>query len=339
VGAILNFGPDGLLCVMRNKSDLQDTHPLVIAMTGQAIHSHSTQTTPDEREKLSPEHRWAPLIHQAFRTHKNVIGHPVSIFYFESSYGHHFAMALCAPRPLADVECALLKVFCNRISAAFDNLHIFGLLRATEEATVVALADLAEFRDATTGGHVRRVCRLTNAIASELHASGKFAKTMTPAFMAHVGVGSILHDVGKVATPDAVLLKPARLTAEERAIMERHATVGEEALASAARLIEGVSSLSLGAEIAGGHHEHYDGRGYPRGLRGDAIPLAARIVAIVDVFDALLHSRPYKEAWPYDTVIAYLKERRGTQFDPDVLDALLKFLDTERPDWIVQAGH
>lgn len=336
VGGILSFGPDGLLCVMRDKSDHAETDPQVIAVAGQAKHGHQA---PLERTALPADHRWAPLIFQAFSDRKNVFGHPVSVFYFESSYGHQFAMALCAPRPLADFEFALLKVFCNRISAAFDNLHIFGLLHATEEATVVALADLAEFRDATTGGHVRRVCRLTNAIAQELQAEGKFADIMTPAFMNHVGVGSILHDVGKVATPDAVLFKPGRHTPEERIIMEQHAMVGETALASAARMIEGVSSLSIGAQIAGGHHEHFDGRGYPRGLRGQDIPLAARIVAIVDVFDALLHSRPYKEAWPYDTVIAYLLERRGTQFDPDVLDALLKFLDRDKPTWIIEEGH
>ena len=95
----------------------------------------------------------------------------------------------------------------------------------------------------------------------------------------------------------------------------------------------------MGAQIAGGHHEHFDGNGYPRGLKGHAIPLAARIVAVVDVFDARLHRRPYKEPWPLDTVLAYLHERRGAQFDPDVLDALQAFLDRGQPDWIIGEDH
>ena len=121
--------------------------------------------------------------------------------------------------------------------------------------------------------------------------------------------------------------------------MEGHALIGETVLAHASSTVEGISSLSIGAHIAGGHHEHFDGNGYPRGLKGTAIPLAARIVAVVDVFDALLHSRPYKKAWPLPEVITYLQERSGTQFDPDVITALLNFLDREKPDWIIAEGH
>ena len=121
--------------------------------------------------------------------------------------------------------------------------------------------------------------------------------------------------------------------------MEQHASIGETVLERASCLVDGISSLSLGAQIAGGHHEHFDGHGYPRGLKGQAIPLAARIVAVVDVFDALLHSRPYKEAWPLETVTTYLTERRGTQFDPDVIDALMVILQTRRPTWLVATGQ
>jgi HD-GYP domain-containing protein (c-di-GMP phosphodiesterase class II) len=110
-------------------------------------------------------------------------------------------------------------------------------------------------------------------------------------------------------------------------------------LARASQMVDGVSSLSLGAQIAGGHHEHFDGNGYPRGLKAQEIPLAARIVAVVDVFDALLHSRPYKDAWLLDDVLSYLVERKGKQFDPDVIDALLAFLKLEKPDWLTAGDH
>ena len=175
------------------------------------------------------------------------------------------------------------------------------MLKTTQEATVVALADLAESRDATTGGHVRRVCRLTDGIAAELQAAGKFPGETTPTFISLVGLASILHDVGKVAPPDAVLLKPAQHTPEERTIMEEHAMIGETVLERASKMVVGggVSTLSMGAQIAGGHREHFDGSGHPRKLKGQAIPPAARIVAVVDVFDALLHRRVTRspESW------------------------------------------
>jgi response regulator RpfG family c-di-GMP phosphodiesterase len=146
-----------------------------------------------------------------------------------------------------------------------------------------------------------------------------------------IGLASILHDVGKVSTPDQVLLKPAEHTPEERAIMQTHAEIGRSILERASRMVDGVSYLTYGAQIAGGHHEHYDGAGYPGGLKGRDIPLCARIVAVVDVFDALLHRRPYKEPWPYADVVTYIKERTGSQFDPDVVRALMEIIDTDPP--------
>jgi response regulator RpfG family c-di-GMP phosphodiesterase len=332
IGAILNFGTEGVLCIMQNTASGMPSAPLVIASTGA-----STQL--EAHMALPAEHIWATEIHQAFQERKNVFSDTVDVLFIHAPHGHLFVVAFSPPWPLGDLERSLLGVFCDRIAAAFDNLHMFGMLKTTQEATVVALADLAESRDATTGGHVRRVCRLTDGIAAELHAAGKFPDVLTPAFMSMAGLASILHDVGKVATPDAILLKPGRHTPEERAIMEEHALIGETVLARAAKMVEGVSTLSMGAQIAGGHHEHFDGSGYPRQLKGHAIPLEARIVAVVDVFDALLHRRPYKEPWELDAVLAYLQERRNTQFDPDVLDALDAFLRNQQPDWIIGDDH
>ncbi|MES2947395.1 MAG: DUF3369 domain-containing protein [Pseudomonadota bacterium] len=332
IGAILNFGTEGVLCIMQNKSPGVPSEPFVIASTGASTHLQ-------EHEALPMDHVWAAEINRAFAESRNVFTDLVDVLFISAPHGHRFAVAFSPPWPLGDLERSLLGVFCDRIAAAFDNLHMFGLLKTTQEATVVALADLAESRDATTGGHVRRVCRLTDGIAAELHAAGKFPEETTPTFLSLVGLASILHDVGKVATPDAILLKPGRHTPEERVIMEEHAMIGETVLARASTMVEGVSTLSMGAQIAGGHHEHFDGNGYPRGLKGVAIPLAARIVAVVDVFDALLHRRPYKDPWSLDAVMVYLEERRNTQFDPDVLDALVSFLESKKPDWIIADGH
>jgi HD-GYP domain-containing protein (c-di-GMP phosphodiesterase class II) len=332
ISCILNFGTEGVLCVMRAPVSGGDPVPLVIATLGQTI-------ALQEQKVLPENHPWSPAIIQSFCDRKNSFSPNVDVLSIIAAHGQQFAVAFAPARPLTPTECHLLDIFCDRIAAAFDNLHMFELLKTTQEATVIALADLAESRDANTGGHVRRVCRLTDAIVAELLSSGKLSKETDPNFIAFVGIASILHDVGKVGIPDAILLKPGKHTPEERAIMQGHAMIGETVLAHAASAVEGISSLSIGAEIAGGHHEHVDGNGYPRGLIGNQIPLSARIVAVVDVFDALLHSRPYKDAWPLEDVISYMKDRRGTQFDSSVIDALMNFLELNQPDWIIAEGH
>lgn len=332
IGAILGFGTDGVLCVMHARKEQQRSGPVVIAATG-------TSMPLVEQQFLPPDHPWTPAILQTFRDQTSFYAPDVNVLSIQAKDGYQFAVAFSPRWTLNALERSLLDIFCNRIAAAFDNLHMFDLLKTTQEATVIALADLAESRDATTGGHVRRVCKLTNAIALELQRMNKLPADTDPNFLTSVGIASILHDIGKVAIPDAILLKPGRHTPEERVIMEGHAMIGETVLAHASSTVEGVSSLSIGAEIAGGHHEHFDGNGYPRALKGEQIPLSARIVAVVDVFDALLHSRPYKPAWPLQEALDYIDARSGSQFDPDVVTALRRFLASEEPDWIVAEGH
>ena len=136
-----------------------------------------------------------------------------------------------------------------------------------------------------------------------------------------------------MATPDHILLKPGRLTPEERLIVQEHAEKGRVILEHAAKMIDGESYLSFGAQIAGAHHECYDGSGYPNGLKGTAIPLAARIVAVVDVFDALVHQRPYKQAWPLADALDYLREFSGSEFDPLIVEAFLAVIRDEPDVW------
>jgi response regulator RpfG family c-di-GMP phosphodiesterase len=158
---------------------------------------------------------------------------------------------------------------------------------------------------------------------------GVYPDELTPQLLDMIGLASILHDVGKVATPDNILLKPGAHTPDERVQMQSHSAVGRTILERAANMVDGVSYLTYGAQIAGAHHEHFDGQGYPNGLRGSAIPLSARIVAVVDVFDSLLHERPYKEPWPYSQVMVYITARSGAQFDPEVVQALLDVIERD----------
>ncbi len=219
------------------------------------------------------------------------------------------------------VERQLLDVFCSKVAIAFDNVQLNELFHKAQQATVVALADLAEHRDTDTGDHVLRVARTTELLARQLLAEGRFGADLDELFVEQVGLASMLHDVGKVAIPDAVLRKPGPLDLHERRLMETHAGVGERILSRADQIVGERSYLTLAIEIATGHHEWFDGRGYPSGLAGSAIPLSARIAAVADVFDALTHWRPYKAAWPEGAAMTYLQTHAGTQFDPVVVYA------------------
>jgi hemerythrin-like metal-binding protein len=209
-------------------------------------------------------------------------------------------------------------------------------LKAANRATIQALAGLAEFRDTDTGDHVIRVARMTQEIARTLEQSGVFAGLITKDFRAQIGVASMLHDIGKVAVRDVVLRKPGFLEPEERKHMQIHSTVGGSILDKALTLAPESSYLRLAAEIARFHHERFDGKGYPDGLAGENIPLAARIVAVADVFDALTSERPYKEAWSEDKAILYLAEQSGQQFDPHVIAAALEVLEDRRQTPIIR---
>jgi putative two-component system response regulator len=182
--------------------------------------------------------------------------------------------------------------------------------------TLERLARAAEFRDDDTQQHAERIGLLAAMVGAELGLSAGRVDDLRRA--------APLHDVGKLAVPDAILLKPGRLDAAEFAIMRRHTTAG-------ARILAGSSSpvLRLAEQIAMTHHERWDGGGYPRGLSGDSIPLAGRIVAVVDVFDALTHERPYKDAWPVERAIAEIATGAGTQFDPRVVEAFLALVDRD----------
>jgi putative two-component system response regulator len=173
------------------------------------------------------------------------------------------------------------------------------------------LAQAAEFRDDETGHHTQRVGRLAALLAQELGLPADQVDLIRRA--------APLHDVGKIGIPDAILLKSGKLTSEEFAVMQTHTTIG-------ARLLAGGGShlIRLAQEIALTHHERWDGSGYPHGLAGEAIPLAGRIVAVVDVFDALTHARPYKPAWAPTTALAEITRQQGRQFDPTVVAALLQ---------------
>ncbi|AWK87759.1 DUF3369 domain-containing protein [Azospirillum thermophilum] len=241
---------------------------------------------------------------------------------------HHppAAIVLTAGRPPGEIEQRLLDIFCGKLAVGFDNLHLHEEVQRAQVATVHALGKLAEYKDEVTGDHVRRLGRWATAVARQLQAEGRFPEEVDDRFCELIGLASVLHDVGKVGIPDHILRKPGKLAPDEMATMREHAAIGGRILRDAAGRASAPTYLSMGADIAESHHEKFDGSGYPRGLAGDAIPLAGRIVAVADVFDALLHRRPYKEAWELADVIALLRTESGRHFDPRVVEAFIAVL-------------
>lgn len=195
--------------------------------------------------------------------------------------------------------------------------------RNAREVTILGLAKLSEYRDNDAGAHLERMREFSKILAQELSVHKKFKGYITDKYIGDIYLSAILHDIGKVGIPDAVLLKPGKLTIEEFQIIKEHSRLGGDALSAIEAKIEGESFLTLAKEIAYYHHERWNGKGYPKGLKGEGIPLSARIVALADVYDALTSKRVYKEAFSHEEAIKIIVSERGSQFDPDVVDAFM----------------
>jgi putative two-component system response regulator len=197
-----------------------------------------------------------------------------------------------------------------------------------QDVAIHALARLAETRDPETGNHLHRTQGYVRALGRELQSHPRFASFFGVHPVELVAKSAPLHDIGKVGIPDKILLKPGKLTPKEWAIMQTHAKRGSDAIEQAVLDAEKpVEFLTLAKEIAHWHHEKWDGSGYPDRLKGEAIPIPARLMAMADVFDALISPRVYKRAFPFTQARTMIAERRGRHFDPDVTDAFLSLFD------------
>ena len=197
-------------------------------------------------------------------------------------------------------------------------------VRVVQDVTVMAMASLAETRDNETGNHIRRTQNYVRTLALKLREHGRFRTLLDDATVETLYKSAPLHDIGKVGIPDAILLKPGKLTPAEFEIMKTHTTLGRDAILAAEKLIdEPTSFLTLAREIAYCHQEKWDGSGYPQGLKGESIPLSARLMAIADVYDALISKRVYKPAFPHEKAVEIIHEGRDRHFDPVITDAFL----------------
>ena len=192
-------------------------------------------------------------------------------------------------------------------SLAAEVAQAIRSIAAREHETVIRLARAAEYRDSDTGGHLRRIAEYAAVLGRGL--------MLPPAFQEALYLAAPMHDIGKIAIPDYIMRKPALLEPHEYEIMQTHTLVGHQ-------ILEGSSSelLQLAAEVALAHHERWDGSGYPNNIKGEDIPIAGRIVAVADVFDALVSRRPYKASWELDSASDYIEKNGGAQFDPACVD-------------------
>jgi response regulator RpfG family c-di-GMP phosphodiesterase len=287
-------------------SHRQETYQ-VLAATGEQFEgiSQEHQHIPDEIMSLFKE-----ALTQKASLHKgnDFVG------YFATRSGSENLLYVSNIAQMSELDHNLLEIFSNSVAIAYENLLLRDEIEDTQRELVYLLGEAVEKRSKETGGHVKRVAKISQILASKAGMDETYAELIKHA--------APLHDVGKIAIPDAILNKPGKHTPEEWQVMQTHAQVGYEILSQSDKRI-----LQLGATIAQQHHEKWDGTGYPGGLAAEEIDIAGRIVALADVFDALGSKRCYKEAWPLEKIVALIKDESGRQFDPKLVNLLLENLD------------
>ncbi len=234
--------------------------------------------------------------------------------FFNTHTDQHYFFHVFFGRPLNETECGLLHILGGNIAVALGNLFLTEEIVATQREVVLTLGEVVETRSKETAHHVKRVAEYSYLLALKSGLSEERAHLLRMA--------SPMHDVGKIGIPDSILFKPGKLTEEEFSIIKTHTVIGHSILKASPRRI-----MRTAATIALQHHEHWDGGGYPHGLVEDETHIFGRITALADVFDALSCDRVYKKAWPLSEVLDYLREKRGRQFDPFLVDIFLRNLD------------
>jgi len=250
------------------------------------------------------------------------------------SLGYIYVILLTGRNSKPDIVAGMSAGADDFIGKPFDPAELMVRLRAgqrvlsleTRDLAIFAMARLAESRDPETGMHLERVRNYSRILAEQLSADGHLDAPGAE-YCRRIYLTSPLHDIGKVAIPDSVLLKPGRLSDREFEIMKTHTTTGAETLDAALRQHPGAEFLRMARDIAAFHHERFDGTGYPKGLSGDQIPQPARLVALADVYDALISRRVYKESFSHDVARSIIIQESGSHFEPCVVDAFIKAED------------
>lgn len=222
---------------------------------------------------------------------------------------------------------AICKMTSDTVAQTTDIRNKSDEISKMQTGLIITMADMVESRDSDTGAHVQKTAAYVRIILEGLKRNGYYVEKLTDKYIRDVEMSAPLHDIGKIAVSDTVLNKPGKLTDEEFAIMKTHTTEGRKIIESAISKVEGDVYLKEARNMAGYHHERWDGKGYPEGLHGEVIPLSARVMAVADVFDALVSPRIYKPPFPLEKALSIIQEGAGTQFDPKVVEVFMESID------------
>lgn len=222
-----------------------------------------------------------------------------------------------------DQEVGMCSMLVDQMAYSLKNMRLVTELSDSRDAVIRGMALLSEIRDSHIGGHLNRICAMSEYLAERLYQLGGYPEVDRD-FVHTLSRSAALHDVGKVGIPDSILQKPEKLTPAEYEIMKTHAAIGGNLLTGLIEEYGDFEMLAMGAEVANCHHEWWDGTGYPRGLKGEEIPLSARILALCDVYDALASLRVYKDAWDHDRILETIRGLSGRQFDPQLTEIFLE---------------
>jgi response regulator RpfG family c-di-GMP phosphodiesterase len=244
----------------------------------------------------------------------SVVENDISVGYYPSSVGSSVLLALRGVGELDEIDQQLLRIFSNSVSMAFENIRLNQEMLDTQGELIHRLGEVVESRSNEAGAHVKRMAEVSYMLA--------LAHGLDPEEAEIIRRAAPMHDIGKIATPDSILLKEGKLSALEWDVMRKHPETGHSILAGSRRPIIAAASV-----IAHQHHEKFDGSGYPRGLSGEDIHVYARIIAVADVFDALTHERCYKPAWTVEDAVQHMLLAAGTHFDPTIVQLLMANID------------
>lgn len=254
------------------------------------------------------------VIQEALDREEAIFRENTYVGYFRTSRGSESIIYLCGDRSFDEMDRDLIRLFASNIGVAFDNLDLNNEITETQRELLFTLGEVVETRSRETANHVRRVAEYSALLGQLADMDIESVELLRQA--------SPMHDLGKIGIPDAILLKPGKLTREEFEVIKTHTSIGHQILSGSERPLTQEAAL-----VSLNHHEKWDGSGYPQGLAGRDIPLSGRIAAVADVFDALACKRVYKDAWPTEKILDYFRSQRGVHFDPELVDLLFDNLD------------
>lgn len=254
------------------------------------------------------------IIKEAKEKQQSIFDENIFVGYYQSLGEIENFIVFKGVREISDIDRELMKLFSANISVAFDNVYLNERVVTTQKEVIYRLGEVVETRSKETANHVRRVSEISYLLARAYGLSDEEADL--------IRMASPMHDVGKIGIPESILNKPARLTDVEFESVKKHTLIGHDILRDSRLML-----MDVAARIAHYHHENWNGTGYPDGLKGEDIPLVARIVSLADVFDSLVHRRVYKEPWTVEKTRGYIHEERGRKFDPDLVDLFEKYID------------